>query len=99
MANFITYFVALILMLIYQNNLPEIKKAKCSMFDKRVFDIEGIRQYAHVGVPNVILLYMNFWIWELMILLSGLLSVHEQAANIIIMSIVGMVQMTSYGMN
>ena len=79
--------------------LPEIKMAQCSMFDRRVFDIEGIRQYANVGVPNVILLYMNFWIWELMILLSGLLSVHEQAANIIIMSIVGMVQMTSYGMN
>lgn len=47
------------------------------MFDKRVFELEGIRQYANVGVPNVILLYMNFWIWELMILLSGLLSVHE----------------------
>ena len=61
------------------------------MFDRRVFDFDGIRQYLNIGLPNVILLYMNFWVWELMILLSGLLSVHEQAANIIIMSIVGMV--------
>lgn len=68
------------------------------MFDKRVFDLEGIRQYVNIGVPNVILTYMNFWTWELMVLLSGLLSVHEQAANIIIRSIFGMVQMTSFGM-
>ena len=77
LANCITYAVALTLVMIYQTNLPEIQKAKCSMFDKRVFDLEGIRQYTSVGVPNVLLLYMNFWIWELMILLSGLLSVHE----------------------
>lgn len=57
--------------------LTEIQKAKCSIFDKRVFDLEGIRQYANVGIPNAFLLYMNFWIWELMVLLSGLLSVPE----------------------
>lgn len=96
-ANAITFSLALIAMLIYQSQLQDIQKSACSLFDKRVFDSEGLKQYANVGFPNVLLLYMNFWIWELMILLSGLLSVDGQAANIIIMSIVNMFQMTAHG--
>jgi MATE family multidrug resistance protein len=54
--------------------------------DARVF--EDLKTYFSIALPSYVMLALDWWVWELMILISGYLGVQEQAATIIIMHIV-----------
>jgi|TARA_B110000285_G_C14646208_1_gene389819 Na+-driven multidrug efflux pump len=44
------------------------------------------------------MLCLDWWVWELLILISGWLGVHEQATNIVIMNIILITYMMTMGL-
>jgi MATE family multidrug resistance protein len=66
--------------------IPEINVA-IFCIDRRALDWEGIKSYLAISVPSVIMLCLDWWAFEVMILISGLFGVTQQAALIIIMNI------------
>jgi len=46
----------------------------------------------------MLMIFLDWWVWELMILLSGYLSVPEQAAQIVLMNIKSFLYMFGLGM-
>ena len=65
------------------------------MPDHRVF--LGFNTYMSLAVPSTIMLVLDWWIWELMVLISGYLGVNEQAATILIMNLVSLAYMFATG--
>ena len=51
-----------------------------------------------LAVPSTIMITLDWWVWEFMILISGLLGVKEQAACILIMNIVSLAVMIGFGL-
>lgn len=66
------------------------------MPDRRVFD--ELKQYMKIGIPSTIMLCLDWWVWELLILISGWLGTHEQATNIVIMNIILITYMLTMGL-
>ena len=73
----IAYLVMLLQMLIYAYFQDDIKEA---MFcpDLRVF--EDLGAYFWLGLPSAIMIVLDQWAYEILILLAGLWTVEEQAA-------------------
>jgi multidrug resistance protein, MATE family len=55
-------------------------------------------EYFSIGIPSTIMLCLDWWVWELLILISGYLGVHEQATNIVIMNIILIAYMVTMGL-
>ena len=66
------------------------------MPDRRVFD--ELKQYMKIGIPSTVMLCLDWWVWELLILISGWLGTHEQATNIVIMNIILITYMLTMGL-
>lgn len=66
------------------------------MPDRRVF--EDLKQYMKIGIPSTVMLCLDWWVWELLILISGWLGTHEQATNIVIMNIILITYMLTMGL-
>jgi MATE family multidrug resistance protein len=45
--------------------------------DKRVIRIEGLIQYFKLGIPSAIMLCLEWWAYETMTIISGLIGVHS----------------------
>ena len=54
--------------------------------DKRVFT--DFKEYFALAIPSTIMVTLDWWIWEFMVLISGWLSVEEQAATVVLMQFV-----------
>lgn len=76
-AHFIT-FVAMNLFFMYDKELGEAR----ALPDKRSFS--GLGGYVAIGIPSLMMLFLEFWAENLMIVTSGLLGVKEQAAMVIV---------------
>jgi hypothetical protein len=37
----------------------------------------GLKEYLQIAIPSMLMIFLDWWVWELMILLSGYLSVPE----------------------
>ena len=67
----------LVLMILYANNQDDIKEAMVFP-DRRTFDDLGA--YFWLGLPYALMVMLDQWAWELLILLSGFWTVDEQAS-------------------
>jgi hypothetical protein len=56
-------------------------------FDSRVFEREGLTQFIKLAIPSMIVVSLNWQIWEVYILLAGLISVGDQATQVITQNI------------
>jgi MATE family multidrug resistance protein len=73
-SNVITTTLIFVLLLVYTNTQDDIAEA-VQMPDSRVFD--DMYEYFSIGIPSTIMLCLDWWVWELLILISGYLGVHE----------------------
>ena len=62
--------------LIYSSCIPEISEAKF-LPEKRTF--RGIGQYLALGIPSTMMLCLEWWAFEAMVLMSGYIGVDAQA--------------------
>ena len=61
-------------------------------------DWEGAKAYLRIAIPTTIMICLDWWAWELMILISGTFGVDQQAAQICIMHIVAFAYMAAIGL-
>jgi MATE family multidrug resistance protein len=90
--SFLVTFLALIYFSFQQKEIQETMVWP----DRRIF--LGLREYLQIAIPSMLMIFLDWWVWELMILLSGYLSVPEQAAQIVLMNIKSFLYMFGLGM-
>ena len=74
---FCTYLLMYFMMLIWAYLTVEIKAAMLPP-DRRTF--ENLREYGRMGIPYTVMIVLDQWVWELMVVLAGLFTVREQTA-------------------
>lgn len=94
-SNVITQSLTFLLLIFYTNTQEDIAKS-IQWPNEGVYD--GLREYFAIGIPSTIMLCLDWWVWELLILISGYLGVHEQATNIVIMNIILIAYMITMGL-
>jgi hypothetical protein len=67
---------ALILINVYHFSCEELAETVVK-FDSTVFDREGLMQFVNLAIPSLIVASLNWWIWEVYILVAGLISVTD----------------------
>ena len=90
--SFFVTFLALIYFSFKQKDIRETMVWP----DTRIF--LGLKEYLYIAIPSMLMIFLDWWVWELMILLSGYLSVAEQAAQIVLMNIKSFLYMFGLGM-
>ena len=83
-ALFWTYLLMYLIMLIWAFTLDDIKGAIIPP-DRRTF--KDLAEYGKMGIPYTIMIVLDQWVWEFMIILAGLFTVREQTSQIIMMTI------------
>lgn len=95
-ALFCTYFIIYITMFLWARCEKDIEAA-VALPNKRAF--QNLLSYGKMGVPLTFMMMLDQWAWELMVLLSGFFTIYEQAAQIILCSIVGICYMVGMGLD
>ncbi|WCJ42398.1 MATE efflux family protein [Euphorbia peplus] len=72
LSNAISYWINAILLIIYVSKHPSCKKTWTG-FSKDALHLHGIFTYLKLAIPSSIMLSLEIWSFELMVLLSGLL--------------------------
>ena len=93
---FFAYFTMLTCMLIYEHFQHDIREAAV-MPDKRVF--QDLKAYFWLGLPYTLMVVIDQWAWELLILLAGFFTVKEQASQIILVTITSFCYMCGLGLD
>lgn len=65
--------------------------------DRRIF--KDLGAYAWLGLPYTLMVVLDQWAWELLILLSGFWTVDEQASQIILVTITSVCYMCGLGLD
>lgn len=94
-ASTLTNSINYLFLICFSNSIPEIKEA-ITLPDSRVFS--GLWQYLSLGIPSTIMLCLEFWVYDLMILMAGYIGVKEQACQIVVINIVALIWMVSIGL-
>ena len=84
MAYNFTFVFMMMSLIFFSQTSPELKKTQFMPSLKVVRDIP-----AHFisGFPNLIMVCLEMWVWELMTFLSGFFSVQESAAQVLLVTI------------
>lgn len=72
--------------LMYCTSQQEDLQEVLIMPDARVF--KGLKDYVKMAIPLTVMIVFDWWVWNLMVLVSAYFGTTEQAANIIIMNVV-----------
>ena len=84
LTNVIIYSISLV----YTQQIKDIKAA-IFMPGREVF--YGLSKYVNLGIHSALMLCMEWWAFEAMMLISGYINVQSQAAHIIIMQTIEIV--------
>ena len=93
-ANILSTSIIFALLMWFTYSQKELREA-WMLPDRRIFN--GLGEYVALAIPMTIMICLDWWVWEFMILLSGYLGVIEQASQIIIMHLVALAYMVSIG--
>jgi Na+-driven multidrug efflux pump len=55
--------------------------------------------FLSLAIPSVLIFWINWWIWELIVLISGLISVNDQATCVLHQTIISFFMMAAHGFN
>lgn len=68
-------------------------------YDMETFDLSEICTYLRIGVPGMFMLCFEWWAFELLAIFSGLLSVTDLAAEVVIINMVSFIFMVPLGIS
>jgi MATE family multidrug resistance protein len=94
-ASSVSNSITFTLMLTYTSQLEEIKEAVQWPNKKATQDV---CQYLKLGVPSALMLCLEWWAFEAIIIMVGYIGVNEQAANVIIFQMAAFVFMVALGL-
>jgi MATE family multidrug resistance protein len=66
--------------------MPDIKEA-IFCIDRRAIDWDGVKGYLRLSVPSIVMLCLDWWVFEVMIVICGSFGVTDQAALIVVMNL------------
>jgi len=93
-ASSITNLIIFLSLIQFTNWTEDIQEA-VQWPDKNTF--RGIRQYYALGIPSALMLCLEWWAFEAMSLITGYIGVDEQAAQLLIFNIIGILFMFALG--
>lgn len=96
LANLLTSTLVFFIIHTYCILDPELSDA-VKFPDKSVFNIEGIKEYIYIAFPSTVMLCLDWWVWEIMVLISGYFGVTQQATQIVMVHIVNFMYMAAIG--
>lgn len=95
LATNITYILNNILIDIYCSTSKNMQRTHKMWPDKRSF--ENLCTYLAIGIPGACMLCFEWWVFELLAVFSGLMSVEALAAEVIIVNMVSLIFMVPLG--
>lgn len=75
-----------------------INQTKIAFSDAQTFDKDGLKEYVTLAAPYVLMSFLDFLMWELMTITAGLISVDEQACQVLLINILAFCYMCGSGM-
>ena len=97
-AGAISFGIQNAFLILYTRQSQELNY-KASMFCSQVCKPEEFKLYVKVAMPSVFMFWINWWIWEVIVLITGTISVNDQATHIITMNIYSLFMNMSFGFN
>ena len=94
LASNITYIGNMVILDIWCFSNANIRKSYAPL-DMRMF--HGLGSYLKIGIPGACMLCFEWWVFELLAIFSGLMSVEALAAEVVIINIVSFVFMMPLG--
>ena len=94
LATNITYIGNMVICDIWCYSNADIRKTY-TLPDKKMF--EEIGTYLSIGIPGACMICFEWWVFELLAIFSGLMSVEALAAEVVIVNVVGFVFMIPLG--
>ena len=94
LATNITYIANMVICDIWCYSNPSIRKTYTKP-DMRMFN--DIGTYLKISIPGACMLCFEWWVFELLAIFSGLMSVEALAAEVVIVNIVGFIFMMPLG--
>jgi len=68
-------------------------------YDTTIFDCEELWKFLKIGVPGMLMLCFEWWAFELLAIFSGLLSVKDLAAEVVIINMITFIFMLPLGIS
>lgn len=88
-ANTISYSLGFLLPYLYVTfNQSVLKKGSWVKFDKESF--QGLCEYLKFGIPAMLMTWLEFWSFELLILIAGYLGTNELGTSILVMNVINL---------
>ena len=94
-ATTITYFTMLVMITI---NTLLIKRISKCIFCPTLESFTGWGAYLKLSIPSTIMLCAEWWSFEIMIILAGIIGIIEQAVNVITFNVISQLFMIPLGM-
>lgn len=87
------------MLLVLYTQLSSDLRIKSSIFEQKIYEPSEFKVFIKVAMPSVVMFWINWWIWEVIILITGTISVHDQATHVITMNIYSFFMTWSFGFN
>lgn len=97
-AGAFSFILQNILIIIYTCTSKDLQFT-ASIFDKRIYKKDEFKLFLSLAIPSVIIFWINWWIWEVITLIAGVISVNDQATHVILMSVYSFFMMLAHGFN
>lgn len=78
-AGIITNLTTFMILKVFKNTDKRLICTKVAFFNSSTIDNEGLKEYFYLAAPFFIINFLDFFMWELMTIAAGLLSVEDQA--------------------
>ena len=76
-AGIITNTITFIIIKTFMYFKEDLKESQIPLCDSRTFDKEGFKEYFWLAAPFMFINFLDYWVWELMTLSSGMIGVDE----------------------
>ena len=97
LANLIHAFSCFIITALYLSNFATNKIALFS-FLPETFALKHVKSYLRIGLPSIVLICLEWWGFEVLVLMSGVLSSTAVAAQTIVYNLLVLMQMIPCGL-
>ena len=84
-------------MVCYSHSIDEIKEALVFPSVRDILNLSSLSEYMELGVPSALMLCLEWWVFEIMILMAGFIGVDEQASQFLVIQITDLLLMVAFG--
>ena len=76
-AELITNSITFTILKIFKNTYGSLEETKVAFYQNSTIESKGLKEYFWIGAPFALIYFLDYWMWELMTLSAGLISVND----------------------